>query len=98
MTRLTQYQWRQMNQQRLHDDLREVWAIVTERPGISTRAIGRELNTSHARARKLVSLLLESGTLITNIGTRGTLRAPIPLLTGPYVPDISKRKSLMSGT
>lgn len=84
---ITQHQWKQMNQQRLHDDLREVWALVTERPGISLRAIEKKLNIKHCRARKLVELLLKSGTLTQgNKNECGTLRAPIPLIT---VPDTS---------
>ncbi|KKL53858.1 hypothetical protein LCGC14_2271190 [marine sediment metagenome] len=79
---ITYYQWQQMNKQRLHDDLREVWALVTERPGISLRAIGEKLNVTHWRARKLVELLLKSGTLTQgNKNECGTLRAPIPLIT-----------------
>ena len=84
MNRLTQYQWQKMNQQRLHDDLRAVWALVTERPGISLRSIERELNTTHWRTRRLVELLLKSGTLTQgNKNECGTLRAPIPLITVP---------------
>ncbi len=88
---ITYYQWQQMNKQRLHNDLREVWALVTERPGISLRKIGEKLDMTHWHVRRLVKLLLKSGTLTRgNKNECGTLRAPIPLLTGPCVPDISR--------
>lgn len=86
--------------QRLHDDLREVWATVTEQPGISVRTIAKEIHISHYRARKLVELLQDRKTGTLTGGEhykKGTLRAPIPLLTIPYVPDTRDGPD-MSGT
>lgn len=34
--RLGKYQWRQRDPQRLHNELREVWALVTKAPGLYT--------------------------------------------------------------
>ncbi len=87
-----------MNQQRLHNDLREVWALVSERPGISLRTIGEKLDMTHWQVRRIVNLLLKSKTLTQgNKNECGTLRAPIPLLTGPYVRDTTYQPD-MSGT
>ncbi len=98
MARLTASQWQQMNKQRLHDDLREVWALVSEQPGISVRNIAKEMNISHYRAQKLTKMLVKSGTLTQgDHNEMGTLRAPIPLITVPYVRDI-RDKLDMSGT
>ena len=73
---------RQMNPNQLHDDLRECWQLVTARPGISLRAIAKEMERTVPRARQLVNLLLESGTFIKDPGGRlGTLRATVPLVT-----------------
>ncbi len=80
-TRMTKHHWRQMNPQRLHDELREVWALVTEHPGCSLRFIARKLDVTLNRSKRLVDLLLRSGTLIRDAGKTGTLRASIPLIT-----------------
>ncbi len=72
-------------EQRLHDDLREVWALVTDRPGITLRALAESLGISKTKAFKLVNLLLESGTLVQDIcnkrARRKSLRATVPLIT-----------------
>ncbi len=70
-----------MDPQCLHDDLREVWALVTKRPGISLRVIAQELDVTVSRSKRLVDLLLQSGTLIRDTGKTGTLRVSIPLIT-----------------
>ena len=80
-TRLTKYQWRQMNPQRLHNELREIWALVTKHPGCSLRFIANELDITLSRSKRLVDLLLRSGTLIRDAGRIGTLRVSIPLIT-----------------
>lgn len=79
---ITNYQWQQTDEHRLHNDLREVWALVSEQPGISLRKIGENLDMTHWQVRRLVKLLTKSGTL-TQGGENecGTLRAPIPLIT-----------------
>ncbi len=82
MIKLTNYQWQQMNKQRLHDDLRNTWALVSEQPGISLRKIGENLDMTHWQVRRLVKLLTKSGTLTQAGGSKcGTLRATIPLIT-----------------
>ena len=95
-------EWQRIKQQRLHDDLREIWALVTEQPGISVRAIGRELDMSHAQTRRRCDLLIKSGTLTQATGKYRTLQATIPLITitrgeSPYVRDITNY-SVVSGT
>lgn len=80
-TRLTKYQWRQMKTQRLHNELRDVWALVTQHPGCTLRFIANELDVTLSRSKRLVDLLLRSGTLIRDAGRFGTLRVSIPLVT-----------------
>ena len=64
------------------DELREVWALVSDKPGISVRQIGRTLGISHYRSRQLVDDLTIRGKLIKGEkGTLGKLRAATPLLT-----------------
>lgn len=77
------YKWQRLGPEDLHYYLREVWALVSERPGIPLRAIAAELNITVARVRMLVGLLKESGTLAAEPGIsgQGTLRAAVPLLT-----------------
>ncbi len=79
--RLTKYQWRQIDPQRLHNELREVWALVTKYPGCSLRFIAKEIDVPLSRSKRLVDRLLQSGTLIRVAGKVGTLRAPIPFIT-----------------
>lgn len=81
--RLTKYQWEQMDPQRLHNELRDVWALVTDNPGCSLRFIARQLDVPVSRSKKLVDLLLKSGTLIRTKGKVGTLQASIPMITMP---------------
>lgn len=64
------------------DEMREVWALVTEQPGISLRSIASELNITFSRAKTIVNWLLKSGTLTKGSGkVHKTLRATVPLLT-----------------
>jgi hypothetical protein len=70
-----------LNEHQLTDDLRIVWGLVSEEPGIATRKIGRRLNWTHAKARKIVDLFIESETLTAAPGKQGTLRATVPLFT-----------------
>lgn len=79
--RLSKYQWRQMDPQRLHNELREVWALATEYPGCTLRFITKELDIPLSRSKRLVDLLLQSGTLIRATGKIGTLQAQIWLIT-----------------
>lgn len=78
--RLTQYQWQQMKIKRLHNELRDVWALVTQHPGCTLRFIASELGVTLSRSKRLVDLLLQSGTLIRDAGRFGTLRVSIPLI------------------
>lgn len=64
-----------------HKQLREIWAIVSENPGISIREIGRRLKIPHSQIRKFVGTMLEVGTLVATAGKRATLRATVPLIT-----------------
>ncbi len=79
--RLGKYQWRQMDPQRTHNELCEIWALVTKYPGCTLRFIAKKLDISLSRSKRLVDLLLKSGTLIRAAGSYRTLRAPIPLIT-----------------
>jgi len=47
--RLTKYQWQRMDPQRLHNELREVWALVTEHPGCTLRFIAKEVDVPLSR-------------------------------------------------
>lgn len=80
-TRLTKYQWQQMDSQRLHNELREIWALVTENPGCTLRFIANELDVTLGRSKRLVDKLLQSGNLIRDAGKHGSLRVSIPLVT-----------------
>ncbi len=80
--KLTQYQLNRMEEQRLHNNLRDLWALVTERPRISLREIAEELNVNLARSRRLVNILLASGNLAKGPPYSGrTLRATVPMIT-----------------
>ena len=69
-------------EERLHDELREVWALVTEQPGISLRAIAKELNVNLHRSRYLVGVLQASGNLTKGAPSScGTLWATVPMIT-----------------
>jgi hypothetical protein len=80
-TRLTKCQWQQMDPLRLHNELRKAWALVTQYPGCTLRFIANELDVTLSRSKRLVDLLLRSGTLIRDAGRFGTLRVSIPLVT-----------------
>lgn len=79
--RLTKHQWQQMDPLRLHNELRDVWALVTQHPGCTLRFIASELDVTLNRSKRLVDLLLRSGTLIRDAERFGTLRVSIPLIT-----------------
>lgn len=70
---------------RLHNDLREVWAIVSEYPGITYDELSQKAGFSKSKAHKLVGLLRKSGTLVVgeSIGKHKarTLTATVPLIT-----------------
>ncbi|KKL71615.1 hypothetical protein LCGC14_2093110 [marine sediment metagenome] len=69
-------------EERLHNNLRDLWALVTERPGISLREIAKELNVNLGRSRRLVNILLASGNLTKGRHYSGrTLRATVPMIT-----------------
>lgn len=78
---LTQYPAHQMNPKQLHDNLRECWELVTDKPGISLRNIAQKMGISVRRAKRLVDLLLESGTFVRAPGKKsGTLRVTVPFV------------------
>lgn len=81
MTNLTNYQWRQMSPDQLTNDLRDVWTLVTSQPGISVRTIAAQIGVTDYRARLLVNVLLESGTLTREGDMHGTLRVTVPMIT-----------------
>jgi hypothetical protein len=87
---IPRYKWLEIKDARLFDDLRNVWALVSDEPGISQRGIARRLGFRYGYGRKLVMILLESGNLINQPGTVGTLRATVPLLTMKGNPDDDK--------
>ena len=66
----------------LHNNLRDIWTLVTERTGISLREIASELDVDLSNSWRLVNILLASGNL-----TKGpryssrTLRATVPMIT-----------------
>lgn len=70
---------------RLHNDLREVWAIVSKYPGITYSELSQKAGFSKSKAHKLVGLLRKSGTLVVaeNAGKHKsrTLTATVPLIT-----------------
>lgn len=82
--RLTKCQWQQMDPVRLHNEFREVWALVSVHPGCTLRFIAKELDISLSRSKRLVDRLIQGKTLIRDTGKFGTLQAPIPLI---YLPN-----------
>ena len=69
-------------EERLHNNLRDLWALVTDRPGISLRAIAKELNVNLHRSRYLVGVLQASGNLTKGAPRDvGVLRATVPMIT-----------------
>jgi hypothetical protein len=69
-----------LNKQQLHNELRAVWTLVSDRPGISLRDIGCELGYGSSKAKKLVDKLIKSRTLTREPGKMGTLRATVPMI------------------
>ncbi len=67
--------------ERLHEDLREVWTIVSEQPGITLEQISQKMGCSKSKVFKLVGMLKKSGTLVAG-GDRkyGTLQATVPMV------------------
>ncbi len=65
----------------LHENLREIWAIVSENPGISLGRIAQKAGFSKTKAFRLVGLLKKSGTLIAPGSSHGTLQATVPMIT-----------------
>ena len=66
----------------LNNELRDLWALVTEQPGITLREIAKELNVNLGRSRRLVNILLASGNLTKGRHYSGrTLRATVPMIT-----------------
>ena len=66
----------------LVSDMRNIWGLVTEEPGISIRKLSLITQMTYYRTRKLVRLLLESGTLVGDRnGGKGSLRATVPLVS-----------------
>ena len=62
--------------------IREVWAIVSEEPGISLRRIAQRAGLSHGRTVAIFDFLVKGGTILVERPRKsGTARAPIPLLT-----------------
>ena len=69
-------------EERLHYELRDLWALVTEQPGITLREIANELDVTLRRSRRLVNILLASGNLTKGPHYSGrTLRATVPMIT-----------------
>ncbi len=64
----------------LHENLREIWSIVSENPGISLGRIAQKAGFSKTKAFRLVGLLKKSGTLVAPGSGYGTLRATVPLI------------------
>ena len=82
--KLTQYQLNRTKEQRvrLHNNLRDLWTLVTERPGISLREIASELDVALSNSWRLVNILLASGNLTKGPPRDvGVLRATSPMIT-----------------
>lgn len=62
------------------EDLRDLWTLITARQGLSYRAIGYQMGWTLAKTRRLVLILLYSGTLVMEEGKSGTLRATVPMI------------------
>lgn len=71
--------------EQLHADLREIWAAVSEQPGVTYTEISKKVGFSRTKVRRLVGLLLDSGTLVVAKGEcrhkSRTLRATVPLVS-----------------
>lgn len=66
---------------KLHEDLREIWAIVSENPGISLNQIAQKTGFSKTTVFRRVGMLKKSGTLIAAGSSHGTLQATVPMIT-----------------
>lgn len=75
---------KETKEQRLHNDLRDIWTLVTARPGITLRAIASALGCSTTKAYKLVNMLLASGTLAQDVSNERrrtkSLHATVPMI------------------
>lgn len=71
--------------QLLHDDLRDVWTLVTAQLGITLKQISNSLGYSTTKAFGLVNMLLASGTLAQDVSGKRrrtkSLRATVPMIT-----------------
>ena len=61
--------------------IREVWAMVSDNPGISIRAMAKKSGISFGKTAAILDFLVKCGTVKVEKGQGGTARAPIPLLT-----------------
>lgn len=63
-------------------EIREVWAIVSDAPGISIREIARRAGMSYGKTVTIFEFLVKGGTILVEKPRKGgTARVSIPLLT-----------------